>query len=457
MEPSIGMAAGSIPDRLPRHIAERAAEPAIVSQRSEQAAALVGAAVEWGYDDGQILALALTHQPTIEKYGKRVEKEVARLLAKFRPGHQHIGQPCDRAGCANKPSWMSGERIQLVNHKPAPSPEPAANGSTAPPAEERKTLVDQFADSLLGAEELIRRPPPSWLVDEVIPAGGTTVLFGKPASGKSFTALDWANCVALGFPWQGKEVKQGGVIYIAAEGVGGLGIRVRAWKEAFGIKELPNIQFYPGSINLLDAERKNALAELISRFKFSMLVIDTMARSMVGGDENSARDVGLVVGAIDTCRAVSPDLSVVVVHHMSKDGLTYRGSSALEGAAEAMVECSADEDRITLSCSKQKDAAPFDPIRLFLDVVTFTDGSSSCALRAPTSEKLRENLTESQWKLRETFSQNFSSTGASRIQLREVSDLPPATFYRALNGLVEDGALTNTGSEKQPFYKLVGP
>jgi hypothetical protein len=284
-----------------------------------------------------------------------------------------------------------------------------------------------------------------------------TVLFGKPASGKSFTALDWANCVATGMHWQGRHVQQGKVIYIAAEGVSGLGIRIQAWKTGFNVPDLPNIRFYPGAISLMDAERRAALADLMRRLGPAMLVIDTMARSMVGGDENAARDVGFVIAAIDDCRRAAPGLAVVIVHHTSKDGMSYRGSSALEGAAETMVECSTDEDRISLACAKQKDAAVFDPIRLYREVVQLTHGGSSCVLRAPSSEKLRENLTESQWRLREVFSENFSSTGASRTQLRAVTDLPDATFYRALNALVASGELINTATEKQPFYKLVGP
>jgi hypothetical protein len=100
------------------------------------------------------------------------------------------------------------------------------------------SLADRLIAQLLDAEELIGRPPPSWLVDDVLPAGGTTVLYGKPGSYKTFTAIDWAACVGLGWHWQARETKQGLVLYIAAEGVGGLGIRVEAWKRAFSADKL---------------------------------------------------------------------------------------------------------------------------------------------------------------------------------------------------------------------------
>jgi hypothetical protein len=120
------LAAGSIPRDLPRHLRDRLAEPAIQGQRSEQTAALVGAAVEWGLDDGQILAMALEHAPTREKYDGRVGTEVGRLLGKHRPSHQHTGLPCDKAACANTPRWMTG------------TPDPHGGGSRAeePPTDD---------------------------------------------------------------------------------------------------------------------------------------------------------------------------------------------------------------------------------------------------------------------------------------------------------------------------------
>lgn len=65
---------GQVPADLPRHLRDRLAEAPVVGQRSEQTAALVVAAVEWGYDDGQVIALALEHRPTREKYGSRADR-----------------------------------------------------------------------------------------------------------------------------------------------------------------------------------------------------------------------------------------------------------------------------------------------------------------------------------------------------------------------------------------------
>jgi hypothetical protein len=108
-EPPASIPSGQVPADLPRHLRDRLEEAPVVGQRSEQTAGLVAAAVEWGYNDGQVIALALEHRPTREKYGKRADREAKRMLDKVRPDHTHVGQPCDRAGCPNRPRWMTGE------------------------------------------------------------------------------------------------------------------------------------------------------------------------------------------------------------------------------------------------------------------------------------------------------------------------------------------------------------
>jgi hypothetical protein len=78
-EPLPAIPAGAVPADLPKHLRDRLDE-APGPDRSAQTAGLVAAAVEWGLEDGQIVALALSHRPTVEKYGKRVEREAARLI-----------------------------------------------------------------------------------------------------------------------------------------------------------------------------------------------------------------------------------------------------------------------------------------------------------------------------------------------------------------------------------------
>lgn len=127
--------AGGLPGRLPAHLARRLDEPS--GDRSAQLAGLVAAAVEWGCDDQQVLALALQHRPTRDRQqskGTNVAADVARLLGKHRPHHPHVGQPCDQAGCSNAPGWMRDPTHRQGQPQPTPTAAAAASSAAGPAA-----------------------------------------------------------------------------------------------------------------------------------------------------------------------------------------------------------------------------------------------------------------------------------------------------------------------------------
>ena len=92
------------------------------------------------------------------------------------------------------------------------------------------------------------------------------------------------------------------------------------------------------AINFRDPEQIAKLRRTLDSLpeRPRLLVDDTMARSMVGGDENSAKDVGEFIAAIDSTPA---DLRLVV-HHSGYEGTHERGSSALQGAADFRASAS---------------------------------------------------------------------------------------------------------------------
>lgn len=241
----------------------------------------------------------------------------------------------------------------------------------APPVAEVESAAT--ADGLLRlltADDLLTLPDPEWLIDGLVPASGVSVLYGRSGAGKSFLALDWALCAATGMPWLGRPVKRRPVVYVAAEGRGGLAARYRAWAQAHGQPDTSLIRFLPEAVNLLDPavveEVRRALAALPDRPR--LLVIDTMARTMVGGDENAAKDVGRFIAAVDDLRAGD---AAFVVHHTGKDGEAERGSSALRAGADLMAKLSRDglSSRLTLTCEKLKDAAEWAAVPLALERV----------------------------------------------------------------------------------------
>ena len=66
--------------------------------------------------------------------------------------------------------------------------------------------------------DLHKWPKREALIEGLLDCGALSVMFGPSGCGKTFFALDLAAHIALGRPWRGREVLQGPVVYIAAEG-----------------------------------------------------------------------------------------------------------------------------------------------------------------------------------------------------------------------------------------------
>jgi 5S rRNA maturation endonuclease (ribonuclease M5)/RecA/RadA recombinase len=254
------------------------------------------------------------------------------------------------------------------------------------PGEIEQEVVKTF--DVLQLHELMSMPPIKWLTDTLLTRHGFAVMYGPPGCGKTFVALDMALSVASGRDFHEMGTVQGAVLYIAGEGVGGLGKRVKAWINNRGAgcveRELP---FYvlPTAVNLanpIDLETLLATVDALEEragMKFSLVVVDTVARALLGADENSATDMGKFVKACDTIKEHTA-AAVLGIHHSGKDsGKGMRGSSALLGAVDTSIKVKKSEGVVTLETEKQKDAEPADDIQFEMvtaDVGTIAEETS---------------------------------------------------------------------------------
>ena len=211
-------------------------------------------------------------------------------------------------------------------------------------------------------QQLKALPPPEWLIDGILPKAGFSVLFGPPNVGKTFLALDLALQRAIAGDL---------VIYVAGEGKPGIASRVSAWLTEYGHADnaLENFRVHDGPVEML-AEKavKDFIADLRGLERPpAMIVLDTLARCFGAGDENSAQHMGSFIKQCDLLRDAWPGCSVLVLHHTGKDERKgARGSSALLGAADCVMELSGSRDLLTLQCEKMKDAERFKPQTLEL-------------------------------------------------------------------------------------------
>src|SRR5439155_16938747 len=132
---------------------------------------------------------------------------------------------------------------------------------------------------------------------------------------------------------------------------------------------LEEICYLRASLNLLAPKDAAALlaawVALELHLKPGLVVFDTLARCIPGGDENSAEDLGRATASCDVIRRAT-GAAMLLVHHTGKDGLQERGSSALRGAADTMLSLKGDDGVLTLECTKQRDAVAIEPRQLRL-------------------------------------------------------------------------------------------
>ncbi|WP_159944058.1 MULTISPECIES: AAA family ATPase [unclassified Nocardiopsis] len=286
---------------------------------------------------------------------------------------------------------------------------------------------------ILSRSQITDLPAPTPLIDSTLDRQTVTLLAGPWGTAKSLLALDWAACLASGLPWQGRTVHaHEAVLYIAAEGGGGLKRRLDAWESRHGI-HLSDVTFYvlTRPVNLLSALEISELCAAVRERSIRHVIIDTLARCLPGADENSARDIGLAVDALYEIREATEDGSVIALHHTGKNRVV-RGSSALEAGMDTVYQTSAEGALIDLRRTKRKDGPLHDHVRLRLEPV------ADSVVLAPVE---MGNTGGAEDRILSHLSRDDSHDGPTTTALMQDAQLATSTFYRALNRLVERGAV----------------
>lgn len=226
---------------------------------------------------------------------------------------------------------------------------------------EPETKVDGFPFMI--ERDIMDMEPPEYVIDGWLPEDSLMLLYGRSQSAKSFASLHMALCITHGMPWYGHEVKQGAVVYVAAEGTGGFGKRVKAWKTHYGYGHASPFITITSPVNLSVPEDAEKLLRQLKGmeqeygFKIVLEVFDTMARCMAGSEESSNTAMGLVVENAEMIRREMGN-SALGVHHTGKnEAAGPRGASALFAAVNTsiLVERDGQDKVVTLNLDKQKD------------------------------------------------------------------------------------------------------
>ena len=276
-----------------------------------------------------------------------------------------------------------------------------SKGFTGQPARSQKR------GNLLGAKNIITAgqaryvTKQHYLIKHWLPFEGTGVLVGPSNTGKTFLALDMAMSVASGADWHGHKVRQGAVLYLATEGSFSFKNRMAALKDDRGLTDDVPLIARADMVNLLDQEADLAeLAALADEIKeqhgpLRMIVVDTLARAMAGGNENAPDDMGKLLNNVEALRQ-GTDAFVLLIHHTGKDEAKgARGHSSLKGAADTILLLSKrDDDLLELKSDKQRDMAPSRPKAFRLKTVKCGEDEdlepvTTCVLRSADAAELK--------------------------------------------------------------------
>jgi RecA-family ATPase len=160
-------------------------------------------------------------------------------------------------------------------------------------------LIAKIEKSILHFDEIKLSTGRRYLVRNIIPRTGLTVVWGAPKCGKSFWVYDLMMHVARGLKYHGRPVHQGAVVYCMFEGQGGADTRAEAYRQE-KLKGDPSGPFYVETLTLDLIKNHEALIEAIKRRLGDEIpvgiVLDTLNRSLVGS-ESKDEDMSAYISA----------------------------------------------------------------------------------------------------------------------------------------------------------------
>lgn len=307
-------------------------------------------------------------------------------------------------------------------------PVDGAVGAVAPPS----PMAARYR--LESVSEVLARPPPPWLIRGLVPQRGLAMLYGAPGSGKTFLALDMVCAIARGTAWAARRTRPGVAVYVGLEGH--IGTRLRAYTKHTGVPAAALADLRIVERQHLSFLADHDAAELARDIKATgiepaLVVIDTLNRSMPGGDENSSLDMGRVI-AQSGMLADHLECAVLFVHHSGKnEDAGARGHSSLHGAVDAALAVSRTEtgERI-VEAAKVKDGEDGEQFAFNLEIVDI-GAAADFDPEATPEERLTSCVVTNLHPIART-------TKPRKVRLRDAGAIALRAFHETLAFYADD-------------------
>lgn len=192
-----------------------------------------------------------------------------------------------------------------------------------------------------------------WLVHEAIPLVGRAGVYGPSGEGKTAFAIDLVAHIALGRPWQGRDVEhRAKVAWIATEGATSVKRRFGAWSRYHRVDpKLLNreIFVFQGQLDLNSRESVNAfkssipaLLALAEGTPPTVWLLETLATAMSGDENTKAIQDAAQAAYHAICETIGREPLVIFIHHTGKDeAREERGHSSLRALMDTSIKLEA--------------------------------------------------------------------------------------------------------------------
>lgn len=218
--------------------------------------------------------------------------------------------------------------------------------------------------------------PEEELIEDLLATRSTAMMYGESNTAKSFLAVAMAACVSGGTDFLGLRSQQGLAVYLATESPMSIRMRMQAYERFYGCS-LNNLLIIQRPIDLYtDESDVEKIIEVIKQaedqreMKASLIIADTFARMLNGGDENAITAVQPVLNRVDRMMNAT-EATVLLVHHTSKGGTAARGHSSLRAHIDTELYITEEDGERLMSVTKQRSlSSKNSALRFSLDTIT---------------------------------------------------------------------------------------